>query len=84
MRKALDGTIEKDAFSKEAQEKLYPLVKSSASALNFGKILRFELLKRDSKGNLSHYNYRVTFENSKNTIYFVLNQENKIAGINIR
>ena len=85
LRKSIDGTIEKEAFTKEAQEKLYPIIKSSGDSLkSLGKILKFELLEKGMVGKFRSYKYQVTFENSNNTISFVLDKNEKIAGILIQ
>lgn len=84
LQRSIDGTIEKETFTEQAQEKLYPIIKPFVGSLNLGKIIKFELLERTEENDIRRYKYRVTFENSRNTIYFVMDKDNKLDGIAIQ
>ena len=78
------GKPDKEDFTDEAKEKLYPfLVQGAGFIKSLGEIEKIELLESGNESGFKRYKYRVTFGAAEKEFVMVLDSAGKIAGMAI-
>lgn len=84
--KMIAGTVDQNLFTPDMQKLLFPgrVAELKSFLGSQGRIKSFDLVEDNSNENLKRRTYRISFDRLKLRVNFAVNEEGKIAGVNLR